>query len=426
LIPSIPSVRTATAVAVIATASVVAAQSGPWRWELAAGFDATAHTYSLAVTDTTETIAEYLVQAALEGRSARDARHRWRLRAEGSAGTELTRQRLDLDYRLMDRDRLNRLRADATFTARQYRPGSEYDYNSDNHDGRLELRGSPLVLGPAVFEARGNAGWHDYRTPSTLEIDDREVGGGLFVRSRLLADRVWSAGLRAAHRAYPDSGEIDRDEVGVDLDYDARGLTGDGVSAHHRTRRRRIADETVRPSAWSHWTDVHLALPAGGGLLRTELQGEVWDYGYETDVWFDSWRVEGFLGYEGGDLLSVRWHAGLTGARLDAGDNPDTYGQMGVRGGVDAYGSNVGGTLTVEVGRRVYRDGTVTTVYDGVEDSFTLYSDFTYWKLWLMGQWYVAPELALEVLASFEPERHTEQADDSSLGFLNMRLVWRP
>lgn len=420
------SVLAATAVAILATASVVIAAPPTWRWELSAGFDASAHTYHLAVSDTTETIAEYLVQAALEGRSDYKARHRWRMRAEGGVGTELTRQRLDLDYRLVDASRLHRLRADATVTARQYRPGSEYQYNSDNNDGRLEVRGSPLLLGSALAELRAHGGWRDYRSPSSLEVDDREFGGGLFLRSRMTADRSWSVGVRAVSRAYPDSAEIDRDELGMDLDYDARGLGGDGLSAHHRTRRRRIADETVRPSAWSHWTDLHLTVPAGGGAVRTELQGEVWDYGYETDVWFDSWRVEGFLGYEGGDLLGVRWHGGLAGARLDAGDQPDTYDQLGVRGGVDAYSSEIGGSLTVEVGRRVFSDGTVTTVSDGIEDTFTLYTDFTYWKLWLMGQWYLSPAVSLEALASFEPESHTEQDDDSSLGFINLRLVWRP
>ncbi|RKZ13853.1 hypothetical protein DRQ50_09860 [bacterium] len=412
------------AVALFATATAYARSDSTWRWDLSAGFDATTHTYNLAVDDTTATISEALVQAALEGRSARGARHRWRLRAEGGLGTELTRQRVDFDYRLLDTTRMDRLRTDATFTARQYHPGSEYEYNSDNNDGRLEVRGSPVMMGNVALELRAFAGWHDYRTPSTLEVDDRDYGGGLFLRSRPTLERSWSLGLRTSHRSYPDSSEIDRDEIGIDLDYDSRGLAGDGISLFHRTRNREVADETVRPPAWSHWTDIRLALPAGSGLVRTELQSETWDYGYENEVWFDSWRMEGFLGYEGGNMLQASWHAGLTGARLDAGDNPDTYSEVGLRGGVDAYSGVVGGTIIVEVGRRTYDDGSVRT--EDPADAFTLYSDFTYWKLWLMGQWYMSRTMSLEVLASFEPENHTEQADDSALGFLNLRLVWRP
>jgi hypothetical protein len=397
-----------------------------WRWEVAAGFDASSHTYSLAVDDTTATIAEALLQAALEARSSRRARHRWRVRGDLSAGTELTRQRLDADYRLVDQPGSDRLRADATFTARQYRPDSEYNYNSDNNDGRLEVRGSPLLLGAAAAELRAHGSWHDYRTPSTLEVDDREWGGGVFLRSRSVLEKSWSGGVRAMRRVYPDSSEINRKEVGLDLTYDARSLEGNGLNLYHRSRRREIADETVRPSAWSHWTDLRLAVPAGSGRMVGELQGEIWDYDYETDVWIDSWRLEGLLGYRGGDMLKVSWLAGLTAARFDAGDAPDTYGQMGVRGGLESYTGSVGGTLTLEVGRRVYRDGTVTYTDSGLDESFELYSDFTYWKIWLMGQWYIADALSLEALASYEPENHTEQADDSALGFFNLRLVWRP
>ena len=46
-----------------------AAEPATWQWEFAGGVDGTVHTYALAVADTTETISEFMVQAALEGRS---------------------------------------------------------------------------------------------------------------------------------------------------------------------------------------------------------------------------------------------------------------------------------------------------------------------------------------------------------------------
>ena len=409
-------------------AALAASPSGGpiWRWEVAAGVDASSHTYSLAVDDTTATIAEALVQAAFDGRSARRARHRWRCRGEVAMGTELNRQRLDADYRLVDGIWTDRLRGDATVTARQYRTDSEYVYNSDNYDGRFELRGSPLLMGSTAVELRAHAAFHDYRTPSTLEVNDRQWGGGVFVRSPSTTDRVWSAGVGAMQRVYPDTSEIDRRELGLELNYDSRGMEGTGLSIFHRTRKREIADETVRPGAWSHWTDLRLAVAAGPGRVVMELQGEVWDYAYETDVWFDSWRLEGFGGYRGGDMLGTGWLAGLAAARLDAGDAPDTYGELGVRGGLESYTGPVGGTLTLEVGRRVYRGGSLTFEDGGVTESIPFYSDFTYWKIWLMGHWYLSDNLSIEVLASYEPENHTEQADDSAIGFFNLRCVWRP
>ncbi len=85
-------------------AAAAADPGGGWFVETAAGVDASSHTYHLAVDDTTETIAEFMVQGAVEGRSARRARHRWRLRGEASAGTELFREGLDVDYRYLNGD----------------------------------------------------------------------------------------------------------------------------------------------------------------------------------------------------------------------------------------------------------------------------------------------------------------------------------
>ena len=42
-----------------------------WDWNLTTGYDATLHTCALASGDTTETISEFLVQAGLQGQSAR-------------------------------------------------------------------------------------------------------------------------------------------------------------------------------------------------------------------------------------------------------------------------------------------------------------------------------------------------------------------
>ncbi len=169
------------------------------------------------------------------------------------------------------------------------------------------------------------------------------------------------------------------------------------------------------------------AVPANSGRVVAEVQSEVWRYDYESSAWFDSWRLDGLLGYRWGDILSAEWLVGLAAERLDAGDNPDTYQQWGVRAGVDAFGLAVGGSLTVEYGRRLYADPNII-IDDGAggTESFALYSDFNYWKIWLTGSWRMAEQLTLEALASYEPERHTEQADDSSLGFMTLRLVWRP
>lgn len=404
-----------------------AAEPATWQWEFAGGVDGTVHTYALAVADTTETISEFMVQAALEGRSGRGASRRWYLRAGASTGTELNRERLDAEYRFVGEDGHTPLRLTGTVAARQFQPGTDYTYSSDNWEGRLDGRVQPLAFAAALLELRAWGGRHDYRDPSTLEVDWRQVGLGAYLRSRRLADGWWSAGFTAVRRAYPDTAAIDRDQLAVELDWDSGSLEDGGLRLHHKTERREIADETARPSAWSHWTDLSLAVPAAGGRVVGDLQSEVWQYDYESEAWFDSWRLDGLLGYRWGDILAADWLVGVAAERLDAGDNPDSYHQLGLRAGVESFGLNLAGSLTVEYGRRSYDNATIELSDSGGDTlPFALYSDFGYWKIWFAGSWRIVDAVSLEGLASYEPESHTEQSDDSALGFLTLRLVWRP
>jgi len=116
--------------------------------------------------------------------------------------------------------------------------------------------------------------------------------------------------------------------------------------------------------------------------------------------------------------------------RLDAGDSHETYTQIGVRTGVESYGSAVGGSVTLEYGRRVYSQGEVV-LDDGFGDllgtaTIDIYSDFNYWKIWLLGSWRISRNFSLDFLANYEPENHTENSDDSAIGFASLHLIWRP
>ena len=401
-----------------------------WSWDLTSGVDTYLHTYALALDDTSETLAEFLVQAGFQGRSARQSRHRWRLRAEASTGTELWRQRLEGDYRYLDKSRLTRFRLLGHFWGRQYKQTTEYVLSSDNLEGRLEARVYPLVGRTATLDLRAWGGLIDYKTPSTLEVDYQDAGGGVFVRSQTLGSHMWGGGVRRSRRAYPDSSEIDRDTWSIEADYDYQNLDGQGIRLFHKSDRRLIADETVRPSAWTHWTDFNSLVSAGAGQVYLDVQSEIWKYDQETDVYLDSWLTETALGYRWGDVLSAIWKAGPVLERLDAGDSPETYTQLGARVGVESYGSAVTGSVTLEYGRRAYDQGKVA-LDDGSGDiadfqTFDLYTDFNYWKIWLLGSWRISRKFSLDFLANYEPENHTEKTDDSAIGFASLHLIWRP
>ncbi len=401
-----------------------------WRWDLSGGFDSYLHTYALATEDTTEAIAEFMFQGGVQGESRRQARNRWRLRAEASAGTELYRQRVEGDYRFRDSARRDRFRLLGRFWGRQYRRDTDYSLSSDNVEGTLEARAYPLVTEAAALELRGFAGILDYRTPSALEVDYRDRGLGAFVRSRGFEGPVWGLGSRFARRAYPDSSAIDRDSWSLEGEFDHHDLEGRGLRVFHKSQRRVIADETVRPSAWTHWTDLGGLVSAGRGQVFLELQNELWSYDEETGAFFDSWRVDGALGYRWGDLLGEVWKLALAAERFDAGDSPETYNQFGLRAGVESYGEALGGMITLEYGRRIYRQGDVVLGTDALfpegGETLALYTDFDYWKIWLMATWSVARNLDLDILANYEPENHAENTDDAAIGFASVRLAWRP
>jgi len=407
--------------------------SGPdgarWQPRLATGYDVYVHTYNLAEDDTTETVSEAAVTAGLEGRSARDASHRWSLRGEVAAGTELIRELLDASYRWRPAGR-DRLRADLSWYGRQYRQDSDYDLSSDNQEGLAEVRAYPWRHGGLGLDLRGGLRWLDYATPSTLEQDHRELRGAVFLASRGSLERSWRAGLRAASRSYPDSSAIDRDAVALEASWERSRLEGGDIWLFHRSERRAVADPDTRPSAWSHWSEARLAVPAGRGAVVTNLVSEVWRYDRQDGAYFDSWRLDSEAGYRWGDLLQVQWQGLLTVEHLAAGDSPETYTQVGLRGSLESYAGPFSGVVALELGHRWYRNPADPDLdlldLDLASDQLLASSDFDYVEVWIMASWTLSAHLAIDVTASYHPERHTEQDDDVALGFGSARLVWRP
>lgn len=403
-----------------------------WQPAFSTGLDAYLHTYSLATTDTTESLAEYLFSAALTGHSSWRARHRWRLQAEVSAGSELYRERIELEYGYRDHRERTRLRISGTIRGRQYRETTDYTLSSDNSEGRLDLRVRPSPGSRQAVELRAWTGYMDYRRPSSLEVDYTDLGTGIFLRSLDLDGPVWNLGAKLMGRDYPDSSSIDRRILSLEGECLVQDPLEGGFRAYHKTERRHIRDETARPSAWSHWTELDGKVSAGPGRIFMDLQSEIWRYDQDLSAYFDSWRLKAVTGYGWGEILTTTWELGLAVENLSAPDSPEAYTELGLRAGAESYGGAVGGSLTLEVGRRMYRDwnagqGDEVSGDVAAEDGhLELYSDFTYWEIWLTADWRISSRLDLDIMFSFEPESHTEKNDDMTLGFATARLVYRP
>lgn len=413
-----------------ASAAPAAASRLDWTFTTSAGYDTYVQRFPFAGVDTTETIAEFDLLAAAEARTAGRARHRWRLRPELSFGTELRREGIEAGWQYRPDSLAAVLRCDAAWHGRQYRRGTGYSLSSDLQEFRAETRATLSPRGRGAVEAR-LTGWRlRYASPSALELDHDELGGGVYWKSGHDAERYFTLGARLARRAYPDSSAIDRTVAGLTGELDTAAPTGAGVRLFWCSERRAIRDETARPSAWSHWGTAAWLVPVGSGRIETDLQGEVWRYDAETSAWFDSWRLAGALAYHGGGEAGWGWLAGFAAERLAAGtESPETYDQAGLRVGAEACLPTLGGACTVELGRRDYTftpppEPLSSTRPPGL-DTLDLYSDFTYWAVWLSASWSVTGRLALDLAANWQPERHTEPADDAAVAFASARLLWR-
>ncbi len=410
-----------------------------WSWLGGTGIDSYVHSFPLATTDTTVTVSEYYALLRLEGRSGYGGAHRWRLRPELSAGSELIRGRLDFSYQYQPRNNRPRLSLEAIGLSRHYRPRSVYSLSSDAVEGWIRARAALSPAGATQFELRADAGGVLFREPSTLEVNYGDLGGGFAWRSGGDATRRFALGARLVQRTYPDSSAIDRTVVALEGEYDAVELGGRGVRVFHRSDRRQVRDETARPSAWTHWSRLEWVLPAGGLDLKGELASEVWDYESVGSVYYDSWRWSGLLAIQGGRLVLPTWWVGLAAERFDARQQPETYTQAGVRIGLETYGSAGHASLTAEYGRRdysasltsaeIYLDvtpGVSTMTGDPTSLSSLGYSDFYYWELWLLATWALSSHFALDGMANYQPENHTEKSDDASVAFITLRLVFQP
>lgn len=401
------------------SASAAPADSRAWNWDVSAGYDSFTHTYALAMLDTSETVSESVVRIGCEGRSAPGATRRWRLRLEGSAGSDLWRERLEADWRRVDGDGVTRVRAAARVAGHQYRKGTDLTQSSDQIEGRVDLQ---LVPGAGTRRELFLLGWGavtSFSRASPLEQDVREAGLGAGLRSRGWDGPSWTVSLRRAQRAYPDSAAIDRHSWLAEADLHRSVGPAGNLSLRGLSERRLAADPAVRPDAWFHWLEGEARLPAPTGELVLQTQYERWAHDQPTEVYRDSWRLAGLLGLRQGDVLKAQGMLGLALERYDAGEAPETYSQTGLRAGLESYASAVSGSISVEYGRRRYGE-------QAAGDGVLAYSDFNYWRLWLVADWRLGTGLSLSGLGSWEPERHVEAQDDVSLGFASLRLVWRP
>ncbi len=397
-----------------------------WQTTLSSGYDTYVQTYALSLEDTTETISEIEMTLSTEGRTAGRARHHWLVRPRVTVGSERNRGRLEWAYAHKPDTRRTTLRIDGDLQGTWYNRQSDYYLTSDSIEGRLKARWTVAPEGRLAGELRGWGSALLYATPSELEANREDRNVAAYLKSGRESRRRWRLGLRAGQRVYPDTTEINRRSAGVEFEYDHSAFLGPSGRIYHRSERRRIDEPAVRPSSWSHWTQVEATLPLNESGLRlaAELGHEDWRYDDEWGAYTNQMRWDGNLRLEGGGLFGPGWQLGAAGESLASNTDGESYRQLGARAGLEHFGKSFTASFTLEIGKRDY-DETDTVVGPGEVEEFSLYSDFTYVELWLMTGWDLTRDLRVDVMASYLPESHTEETDDQKLGFGTARLVYR-
>ena len=405
-----------------------------WRLTMAAGYDTYVQNYSLAADDTTEIISEYEIEIGAEAATRGRARHNWLLRPVGSVGTELFRGRVEGGYRYRPDSTHTEISLDAMAKGRSYRGGTGYSLSSDRAEGELRGRWLASAAGATAFELALRASRLRHREPSELEVDRDDLGLGALLCNGSESDWLWRVGGGWGRRVHPDSAAVDRTNWVINGEADRIWMSGAGLRAYGRGERRLIRDEEARPSAWTWQSELEGLLPAGDLILAAEINSEIWNYVDQRNPYFDSVLLGGRIELRGGGVFGPGWRVGPSVERFDAGDNPESYSQFGIRVGLESYTGGFSGSFSMEVGRREYDGGagdstaeTDPSLVDPLDPdaAYDLYSDFTYVELWLNGSLSLAADISLDVLAHYQPENHAEQIDDTALGFGSARLVWR-
>ena len=391
-----------------------------WTQQLGAGYDTYVQTYFLALEDTTETIEEFELSWSGEVATQGRRRHGWSLKPQLFAGSERDRARLLAQYVLRPDSSTAVLRLDADLQGVRYKGSTDYNLSSDYREGLVRGRWILSPRGATALELHARAASLRYADASALEVDRDDLRGGLRLGAGADALDRWRLGLAYGARAHPDTAAIDRDEVIWEAEYEHPAFRGIAWRLQHRSERRKIADPTVRPSNWSHWSDAEVTLPLGEVLrLTVAAEHELWRYDERWGAYDDQTRWNGALRLEGGGLGGPGWRAGPTGETLDSTAEGESYTQFGLLGGFDQLGDRLSVSATLEIGRRDYE--TVAAV----DDYVPLYTDFTYVEVWLTGSIDLTSVLRLDVMANYLPENHAEDIEDTSLGFGSLRVAYR-
>ncbi len=368
-----------------------------------------------ALRDTTDVFTEARAQLELS-LAGTGRQHRWQARTRLSAGTDLYRESLALQYRWRPVERPTRADLSLDVEGRQFRADSDFSLSSNY--GRIQqqaqLRREVSTRWEVGVRERLDA--TNFRRRSTFEQDQTRMDFSLTAAAhtdRVAADLESGGGFRDV----PDSSAISYQRGWATADVSLQLSERWRLDLPGRVERRVYQNPRARSPFWDAIVEPVLRAdlsPRWELELRTSHQALFYDVEDTAQVYYDLWagRVGVRATHAGGALrvgVEPRWTWLASPRSVE-----EKYREPSVLLQVEWFSAgHVWVSVSQEVGRRFYG-------HSG--DELSIYSDYTFLRSTLVGSVQLRPQVSLHAFVSDEPESHARAQDDNRLTLANLAL----
>jgi hypothetical protein len=408
---------------------VVIGASGRLITTLSAGFDSFGEKYSIDEADTLDYTNELRSIVGLQYTNGWGPGHAVSVRNHLSISNASLRNLLRFDLDLVPRPG-DRFTLSNELVAKRFDRGEDYVLSSDHIQEmvraayRLRVNQSVRLRLGQRFELM------DFRQASYYEYDYRRSVTGIDLDVERGIDSYVNVGYALAYRAVPDSSEVrylDQNLHGSLLQY--IGMRS-ALDLRGEMARRRYGDPAARPG--------YFYFDLGGRFsyrlterveLRLRQQLESYSYDVPSEVYFNYTRYLGGVEASFSPHLDVRLGIEPRLGLLRASAPIEEYREISVvLAGDWIRVDGIWLTASLEIGKRRYLvAGVVDPEALTGEDPFvgSLYSDYAFNRVNLFSTVEFRRRYALNLFLSFEPERHVNDADDTTTTLVSTDLTVR-
>lgn len=394
--------------------------------------------------DTVAVINDYGTRIGLTVKTPWTAEDRFRLDTDIHVGKETRRLRLDFDGAL--RRGTNTFELDQAGTVRFFTSDGGYSVSKNSVEEWARFTWQRRLSDDVKLRLRDTVHLTWYEEPDEFNLNTFLHRPGADLRFALGELSDLRVGYQLGKRSVPDSTELDYWRHTVDVDLSVLFGWTSALDASFQLDRREYDAVSVRESSWEYRGDLQTEFSADERMtFRIIHENEFVRFDTPDELDFDrDWARTG---------LQVQMHRSR---QLDFSVMPvyafltsdtapeEEYAETGLEFGVDwRIGTHTWISLSDEVGRRDYERDAVavdTSVTDLTDTSGgsgagnatdtaletgALFSDYLYNRITLLVSSEVAPGVAINLFANWQPEDHRLDTHDSDSRIVSGGVEYR-